>query len=592
MKSSVLRQIAKATLLLSGGLYRSSLLTRSRFVVVTGSCGKTTTKELTAGVLSSRFRVFKSPANGNLPYHFIRYMFRMRPSHECCVIETAGAGHTAPVDLDGYMRVLKPDVSVVTNIGLDHYTMFRDRETVAAHKGKVIDALTTEGTAVLNADDPYVASMESRCKGRVLTYGLGEEAMMRASDIDASWPARLSFVASCGGESVRVQTQLCGTHFVPDVLAALAVGHVMGVPLQAAAEAIREVEPYPSRMSPVETEDGVAFMCDDAKAPLWTIPVSLEFLKEARAPRKILVLGTISDYSGDVRRRYRGVAQSALEIVDAVIGVGANSTAYLRATPARPDQMLRAFADSRQAFEFLRGFLEPGDLVLLKGSEVDALDFIVRRWPSRGQPPLTHAKPATLVEAAQGTAAAAAAEDLHLVIGLGNPSPALSETPHNVGQRAVDALASQLGVTWAPEGDALTAETQVGDRRVKLLKLATWMNDTGPVFRAMADRLGVIPERCIVLFDDIDLPLGTVRPRERGSAGGHKGFASILLAFQSQRVRRVKIGVGRPPDGDVKSFVLRPFTLHQQEAINTACERATEAVLELVKQSAPMDNSI
>jgi UDP-N-acetylmuramoyl-tripeptide--D-alanyl-D-alanine ligase len=565
------------------------LLTRSRFVVVTGSCGKTTTKELTAAVLSSRFRVFKSPANGNLPYHFVRFMFRIRPSHECCVIEAAGASHSAPIDLAGYMGVLKPNISVVTNIGLDHYTMFRDRETVAAHKGKIIDALTAEGTAVLNADDPYVLGMQSRCKGRVLTYGLSDTAMMRASDIDASWPNRLAFVASCGDESVRVQTQLCGAHFVPDVLAALAVGQVMDVPLAAAAEAIREVKPFPSRMSPVETEDGVAFMCDDAKAPLWTMPMSMEFLKNARAKRKILVLGTISDYSGDVRRRYRGVAQSALEVADAVIGVGPNSTAYLRATP-NAGQMLKAFADSRQAFEFLRDFLQSGDLVLLKASEVDAMQYIVKRWPSRGAP-LKSATPVNLVAEANG-ASAASAEDLHLVIGLGNPNPDLAETPHNVGQRAVDALASQLGVTWTPEGNALTAETQVGEHRVKLLKLATWMNDTGPVFRAIADRLGVIPEHCIVLFDDIDLPLGTVRPRERGSAGGHKGFASILLAFQSQRVPRVKIGVGRPPDGDIKSFVLRPFTLHQQEAVNAACERATQAVLELVKHSTPIDNSI
>jgi aminoacyl-tRNA hydrolase len=331
-------------------------------------------------------------------------------------------------------------------------------------------------------------------------------------------------------------------------------------------------------MSPIETPDGIAFMCDEAKAPLWTIPMSLEFLKAAQSPRKILVIGTISDYSGDLRRRYRGVAQAALEHVDAVIGVGPNSTSYLRAEPIRRGQVLKAFADARQAREFLRGYLRSGDLVLLKGSEGDNLRHIAGKW--KPGPPKPASKPRPVAPAA------ALDNDLHLVIGLGNPRPDLAETPHNVGQRAVDVLASELGVDWTPEGDAMIAEATINDHRVKLLKLATWMNDTGPVFRKIADRLGVIPERCIVLFDDIDLPLGTVRPRETGSAGGHRGFASILLAFQSQRVRRVKIGVGRPVDGDIKSFVLRPFTVKQQEVIDVACNQATRAVFELVKQSA------
>jgi UDP-N-acetylmuramoyl-tripeptide--D-alanyl-D-alanine ligase len=587
---SLVRQAARTTLLFSGRLYRSSVLTRSRFVVVTGSCGKTTAKELTAAVLSTRFRVFKSPANGNLSYHFIRFMFRIRPSHECCVIEAAGGARTGPVDLDGYMGILRPDVSVVTNIGLDHYTTFRTREAVAVQKGKVVDALSPDGIAVLNADDPYVLSLASRCKGKVVTFGAADHATMRATEIDASFPNPLSFLATCNGESVRMQTRLHGAHVIESVLAALTVGHVMGVPLSAAVEAIGRVKPYPGRMQPVETADGITFMCDQWKAPLWTMPHSLEFLRAARARRKVLVIGTISDYAGDMRKKYKRVAQTALESVDALIGFGANATAFLRATPTRANQVLSAFADASQALAFLRGYLEPGDLVLLKGSEGDNLELIVKRWHARPAAQDAEQSSAPAPTAAASTDARprsdASAADLHLIVGLGNPREDLADTPHNVGQRAVDALAARLGAAWTDEGHALTAESKVGARPVKLVKLKTWMNASGPALHDVAERLQVNPERCIVLFDDMDLPLGSVRSRATGSSGGHRGLASILIAFQSQKVPRVKIGVGRPPEGDAMEFVTRPFTIAQREVIAAACEEAASAVIELVKRSA------
>lgn len=587
MNLSLVRQAAKSALLFSGRLYRVSLLARSRFVVITGSCGKTTTKELTAAVVSSQFRVFKSPANSNLSFHFVRFMFGIRPSHECCVIEAAGGARTGPVDLDGYMRILRPDVSVVTNIGLDHFTTFRTRESVAAQKGKVVDALSPDGIAVLNADDPYALGLASRCKGEVVTFGVAEHATMRATEIDASFPNPLSFLATCGGESVRVQTRLYGAHVIGSVLAALAVGHVMGIPLAAAAEAIGRVKPYPGRMQAVETADGITFMCDQWKAPLWTIPSSIEFLREARVRRRVFVLGTISDYAGNPTRKYRNAAAAALEVVDAMIGVGANATAYLRATPPRANQVLHAFADSSQALAFLRGYLEPGDLVLLKASEADNLELILKRWHARPAPQHPNAPaPTASVSTDAPPRRDVGAADLHLIIGLGNPREDLADTPHNVGQRAVDALAARLGATWTDEGHALTAESTVDARPVKLVKLKTWMNASGPALRDLAERLRVTPERCVVLFDDMDLPMGRVRSRARGSSGGHRGLASILLAFQSQTVPRVKIGVGRPPDGDSMEFVTRPLTITQREVIAAACEEAASLVIALVKRSA------
>ncbi len=136
---------------------------------------------------------------------------------------------------------------------------------------------------MLNADDPRVLEMRNRCVGRVITYGLSPAAMMRAS----AWPQRLSFTALYEGQTIDVATQLCGTHWVPNVLAALVVGTVLGIPLTTAAAAIARVPPVDGRMCPVTTPEGITFIRDDQKAPLWTIPASLEFLRQATAKRKV-----------------------------------------------------------------------------------------------------------------------------------------------------------------------------------------------------------------------------------------------------------------------------------------------------------------
>ena len=140
----------------------------------------------------------------------------------------------------------KPRIGVVTNIGSDHISAFGSVEAIAAEKGKLIAALPSDGIAILNADDPNVLAMRSRCAGRVITYGLAPEAMVRAENVNAAWPERLSFTVCFDGQSQPVHTQLPGAHLVHCALAAVAVGLAMGVPLTVAAQAIQRVPPVPA----------------------------------------------------------------------------------------------------------------------------------------------------------------------------------------------------------------------------------------------------------------------------------------------------------------------------------------------------------
>jgi UDP-N-acetylmuramyl pentapeptide synthase len=335
------------------------------FVAVTGSCGKTTTKDLIAAACATRLRGGKSHDSTNNVYNAARTILRLPRGSRFCVQEISAAG---PGQIERALALLLPRIGVVTNVGGDHWAAFRSLEATAAEKGKLVAALPADGVAVLNADDPHVLAMASRCAGSVLTYGLSPDAMLRGGEVRSAWPERLSLSVTHGGDSLRVETQLCGVHWASSVLAALAAGLALGVPLADGARGIAGVEPWLGRMSPMETEDGVTFLRDDWKAPYWSIPAALEVLRTARAQRKIVVLGTLSDYPGNAGRKYAALARQALEAADHVVFVGRLSGSALRAGKDREDASIAAFPRMREAATHLREFLRTGDLVLLKGS--------------------------------------------------------------------------------------------------------------------------------------------------------------------------------------------------------------------------------
>jgi peptidyl-tRNA hydrolase, PTH1 family len=180
----------------------------------------------------------------------------------------------------------------------------------------------------------------------------------------------------------------------------------------------------------------------------------------------------------------------------------------------------------------------------------------------------------------------------HVVVGLGNPGPRYRGTRHNVGQRVVDRLAETLGVAWRESGPALVARGRWKDQPLDLVKPQSFMNVTGPPVAATLRRLRAKPADLVLVYDDIDLPLGTVRTRMKGSHGGHNGVRSVIEALGTSDLRRVKIGVGRPPSkDDVADHVLTRFQPDELTAVNAAVAEAVERVLALVETPAASDDS-
>jgi peptidyl-tRNA hydrolase, PTH1 family len=171
----------------------------------------------------------------------------------------------------------------------------------------------------------------------------------------------------------------------------------------------------------------------------------------------------------------------------------------------------------------------------------------------------------------------------HVVVGLGNPGPEYRDTRHNIGQRVVDTIAAQLKKAFHPESGVHLARVNWRGDSLYLVKPQTFMNVSGPAVRRILHTLGAAPEDLVLVYDDIDMELGKVRTRLKGSAGGHNGVQSVIDTLGTEGIRRVKIGIGRPAHkAQVPDHVLTVFEPEEEETVTAALTTAAARVLELI----------
>jgi PTH1 family peptidyl-tRNA hydrolase len=170
-----------------------------------------------------------------------------------------------------------------------------------------------------------------------------------------------------------------------------------------------------------------------------------------------------------------------------------------------------------------------------------------------------------------------------VVVGLGNPGPEYRDTRHNVGQRVLDVLAKTVRGSWRRDGATFVARGRWRGEEVRLIKPLSFINESGPVVAKALRRAEAGPADVILVYDDIDLPLGTVRVRMKGSHGGHNGVRSVIDALGTQDIKRVKVGVGRPDyKGDVPDHVLTSFERDELPVVDAAVAEAVEKILALL----------
>ncbi|MDA4848000.1 Mur ligase family protein [Hoeflea poritis] len=340
-------------------------------IAITGSCGKSTTAKLTAAALERRQGVFLGYGK-NTPSGIRGAMFKMSSSARIWVQEVSGHEHDAMKEALDFVR---PTIGVVTTIGMDHISNFESTEDIAVSKGQLVEILPPDGHAILNADDPLVSAMAGRTRAEVITFGSKADADIRLVSSSSAFPERLELRVCAGNEVVDIATQFVGERWTTSILAALATAHVLNVPLKQAAAGIKKVEPLRFK-DEVYIHNGMTFIADTFKAPLWTMQSSVDIVKTASAARKVMIIGTISDYRGSARAKYARTAKAALDAAQLVIFFGHHSQRVRRLKADYPDRLFM-FETYEELAAFLGDALKKGDLIYIKASGADHLERIV-----------------------------------------------------------------------------------------------------------------------------------------------------------------------------------------------------------------------
>ncbi|MEQ1840769.1 MAG: Mur ligase family protein [Verrucomicrobiales bacterium] len=347
---------------------------KTTFVGITGSCGKTTTTDLLSEILGAAPTRELTQGNNN-PSATARMLLLSRPWRDRHLIFEVSGHH--PGAVEPFIRLIRPDVAIVTTIGSDHRKSFKSLEATAAEKSILVTSVDPAGFVVLNLDDPRVAGMSQVSRARVVTIGRAEGADLRLISAETHWPPRLRLQVRWRGEEFTVESPVVGDHWSVAILAALATALELGVDRAMALKTISEFRAGYNRMSFHQVPDGRYFVLDAFKAPHWGLPACLGFLERSVAPRKTVVFGDISDSYGRVHTRYEEAAKWARSVADRVIFTGPESARVRRLRESELSNRIFEVPSIEAANELLGSNRMENEIIYLKGSGADHLERLL-----------------------------------------------------------------------------------------------------------------------------------------------------------------------------------------------------------------------
>lgn len=351
---------------------------KATFIGITGSSGKSTSTSLLGHIMGTHGKVHLQVQANTMPA-LIRTLYKRmgRAGKVDYVIFEAGASDFGTID--AMAQMLKPDVAVVTMVRLEHFGKFRTLEAVAREKRALVDALPPGGIAVLNCDDPLVLDMAAGAECRVVTFGQAKSADYQVSDVHAAYPDLLRFSLHWRGGVLDVRTAFPGEQFWLPAAAALATALELGVPPDKIAARLASFEPLPNRCRVQKVDGGPHFLVDTAKAPWHSIDIALDMMAKAKAARKRIVLGQISDYAGS-SRKYGNAYNTARDIADEVIFTGDNAHRSRASQADRDSGRFVELRSPKEVSDHIKQKAVPGELILLKSSSNLHLERIALAW--------------------------------------------------------------------------------------------------------------------------------------------------------------------------------------------------------------------
>ena len=355
----------------------------TRVVAITGSAGKTTTKEVTSEFLGVRYRVVRNRGNFNNHIGLPLSLIELRQRPEIAVVEL-GMNHAG--EISTLVRIAEPEVRVWTNVGEAHVGFFASVDAIADAKAEILEGAGASTVLVANADDARIITRASGFGGRTVTFGVDRDADIRATNIQDRGIEGISARITTPRGAVDVTTPLVGRANLANVLAATAVALHFDVPLAAIAAKAAGLRPASHRGEVVRLAGGVTVVDDSYNANPTATKRALDVLASAGATRRIAVIGEMLELGDHSIGLHEGVGRAAAETgVHKLIAVGGSAAAAMASAAVAAGMAaanVQYFATSDEAADLMLTLVQPGDVVLVKGSRGIKTDRVVERLKS------------------------------------------------------------------------------------------------------------------------------------------------------------------------------------------------------------------
>jgi UDP-N-acetylmuramoyl-tripeptide--D-alanyl-D-alanine ligase len=347
-------------------------------VGVTGSVGKTTTKEMIAAVLARKFTVFRSIGNLNNEFGLPLCLLRIERSQTMAVLEM---GMSAKGEIRALAAIAEPNEGVITNVNPVHLEFFDSIEGIAEAKAELLAGLVEPRVAYLNSDDPRVRAMAHGFTGRAITYGLESDATFRAHQVRDLGLGGTAFSIRHAGRDTDFVLPLLGLHNVTNAVAAVAVGIGHEIPWSDVRSAIAEIRPEKKRGEVVRFQEGFVVIDDSYNSNPKALTEMIRFVGKLEGyKRKIIVAGEMLELGPSAAELHRACGrEAALSGAALIVGVQGEARSVLEGAKEAgvEDERLKFASDSREAGELLAGTVRRGDVVLIKGSRAVKLEQVL-----------------------------------------------------------------------------------------------------------------------------------------------------------------------------------------------------------------------
>ena len=357
---------------------------RTRFpfqvVAVTGTNGKSTTKEMIASIIETKYKTLKTQGNLNNHIGLPLTLLARKPEHEVGVLEM---GMSAAGEIKRLAEIAKPDIGVITNISVGHLDQLKTIKDVQAAKGELFDAITKEGTAIVNADDPLVLELAKSLPVKKITYGIEQSSDVQASNIQNEGSSGFTFAAKVFNQTISVNLSQIGYCNIYNALAALATGHSLGISGKDMSRGLENYQQIPQRNEQIHYE-GVTLINDAYNANPQSMREALKTLSEFNTQgKRFLIIGDMLELGLLSESAHHELGQEIiLSNVDYLVTVGPLASLVAESAKKNPRHRLQIgkFNTHAEAVSYLLRNVEKGDCLLIKGSRGTKMENIIQEY--------------------------------------------------------------------------------------------------------------------------------------------------------------------------------------------------------------------